>query len=73
MRPMTISEMEVAEIEANLFTVARPIVRDQPEFPWPRDRAGKVTASRLASSQALAVRLLRDPTHCPRVTPSSRF
>src|SRR5438445_12073212 len=53
MRPMT--EMEVAEIEANLFTAARPIVRDRPEFPWHRDRAGRVTASQPASSQALAV------------------
>src|SRR5262245_15818946 len=55
MRPMTISEMEVAEIEANLFPAARPIVRGRPEFPWHRDRTGKVTASQRASSQAFAV------------------
>lgn len=53
MKPLTSSE--ILAIEANLFPSARPIVRSRPEFPWHRDRGGVVTASQLASSQALAV------------------
>src|SRR5688572_31738786 len=53
MKPLTTSEIEA--IEANLFPAARPIVRNWPHFPWHRDRAGAVTASLPASSQALAV------------------
>lgn len=46
---------ELLAIEANLFPYARSIVRGRPTFPWHRDRGGAVTASRLESSQALAI------------------
>src|ERR1700752_345555 len=53
MKPLTDSEL--LAIEANLFPSARPIVRARPSFPWHRERGRSVTASRLESSQALAV------------------
>jgi hypothetical protein len=53
MKPLTSTEIQA--IEANLFPLARHIVRGRPEFPWHRDRAGVVTASQAVSSQALAV------------------
>ena len=53
MKPLTTCEIDA--IEANLFPTARPIVRNWTNFPWHRDRAGAVTASLAASSQALAV------------------
>jgi hypothetical protein len=53
MKPLTTSEIQA--IEANLFPTARPIVRTAPNFPWHRDRAGTITASLAASSQAVAV------------------
>jgi hypothetical protein len=53
MKPLTTTEIQA--IEANLFPTARPIVRERPKFPWHRNRAGGVTASQPASSQALAV------------------
>jgi hypothetical protein len=52
---MSLSESEVAQIEANLFVAARPLVRERPTFPWHRDRSGRVTAGQVRSSQALAV------------------
>ncbi len=53
MKPLTNSEL--LAIEANLFPSARAIVRGRPNFPWHRDRRGAVTASRMESSQALAI------------------
>jgi hypothetical protein len=53
MKPLTDSEL--LAIEANLFPLARPLVRGRPSFPWHRDRRRSVTASRVESSQALAV------------------
>jgi hypothetical protein len=52
---MSLTPDEVAAIETNLFSVARPIVRERPGFPWHRDRSGKLTAGRHVSSQAFAV------------------
>lgn len=46
---------ELLAIEANLFPYARSIVRDRQNFPWHRDRTGAITASQVASSQALAI------------------
>ena len=57
MTPRRLSESEVAEIEANLFVAARPLVRGRPGFPWHRDRESRVTAGQVRSSQALAVDL----------------
>lgn len=48
---------EAARIEHNLFRGARWVLTERPAFPWHRDGAGAVTASRLQSSQALAVDL----------------
>jgi hypothetical protein len=50
-----LSESEVAAIEANLFVAARPLVREQPQFPWHRDSEGRVTAGQVWSSQALTI------------------
>src|SRR5688500_8978298 len=46
---------EIIAIEANLFPLVRSIVHEKPDFPWHRDRSGKLTAGRAVSSQALAV------------------
>jgi hypothetical protein len=51
---MTLTTEERAALEGNLFSVARSIVRERPDFPWHRDR-GKLAAGRHISSQALAV------------------
>lgn len=48
-------EAEIKAVEANLFPRIRSLVRDDPGFPWHRDRSKAVTASRVVSSQALAV------------------
>lgn len=50
---------EEAEVEANLFPDIRQFVRSSPDFPWHRDRAGRPTAGRRESSQALAVDLFQ--------------
>jgi len=50
-----LTESEIVAIERNLFPSAQAIVRNRPEFPWHRDRSGAVTASRVESSQALAL------------------
>jgi hypothetical protein len=55
MTAKSLSDKELAEIEANLFVTVRPLVRGRPSFPWHRDSAGRVTASQLRSSQALSV------------------
>src|SRR5437588_10277518 len=52
---MPLTAQEIAAIEGNLFPLVRPLVQEQPNFPWHRDRSGKLTAGRPISSQALAV------------------
>lgn len=53
MKALTVSD--ISAIEANLFRMVRPVVRDRPTFPWHRDRTGTVTAGQSHSSQALSV------------------
>lgn len=53
MKPLTLGEIQ--SIEANVFHAVRPIVRERPDFPWHRNRAGNVTVCQPNSSQALAV------------------
>lgn len=48
---------EAKAVEQNLFSLVRDIVNEQPNFPWHRDKSGTVTASRVVSSQALAIDL----------------
>jgi hypothetical protein len=50
-----LSAEERASISANLFSAANSILDEQPQFPWHRDRDGRVTAAWPQSSQALAV------------------
>lgn len=46
---------EWGAIEANLFPEAAAWVKTQPSFPWHRDRTKLITATRVHSSQALAI------------------
>lgn len=45
-------------IERNLFSIARTIIDERPEFPWHRDEQNRYTAVLPNSSQALAVDVL---------------
>lgn len=55
---MPLALLEIEALERNLFEMVRPLVRAAPSFPWHRDRAGILTASRPESSQALAIDVL---------------
>jgi hypothetical protein len=50
-----LDETQQEAVVANLFHVARPLVRESPGFPWRRRRGGEVTAGDVRSSQALAI------------------
>jgi hypothetical protein len=49
---------EAAAISRNLFRSARRLLTDNPHFRWHRDRFGRITASQIHSSQALAIDVL---------------
>lgn len=50
-----ITAQERTDIERNLFQEARAAIRDWSTFPWHRDESGRITATLVQSSQALAI------------------
>ncbi|WP_249169945.1 PGN_0703 family putative restriction endonuclease [Bradyrhizobium liaoningense] len=50
-----LSTKQIAEIKANLFHAAHPAIDNWCAFPWHRDPSGKIDATKVHSSQALAI------------------
>jgi hypothetical protein len=53
----TLSSSELKSVRQNIFPAAHGELT-RTDFPWHRDRSGRVTAGRVHSSQALALDLL---------------